>query len=245
MALRRSVGSLITLLALTTGLGVGVAFPGRAASPDLKSLMPESILETEGTIVPAEAVYTFEGQAGQVVTITLESDDFDPVLFLQTATGEEIAFNDDYGGTLNSRIVAELPADGTYRVVARSYAGNGGDFNLLVRLATEYESALAKADALADEERYREALDAYAAAIAIDPNQAQAYLGRAQATIGMIYAEQGPMLEGPGDIPASVRQSIITDLEQAATLVEAEGNENWANALREQADFLRDMEEAN
>lgn len=237
MALRRSVGSLITLLALTTGLGVGVAaLPGRAQEP---------ILKTEGTIVPAEAVYTFAGQAGQVVTITLDSEDFDPVLFLQTATGEEIAFNDDFGGSLNSRIVTELPADGTYRVVARSYSGNGGDFNLMVRLATEYEIVLARAEALTHEDRYSEAMDVYSEAIALDPNQSIGYLGRAQATLGMIYLEQGLMLEGPEDIPAPLRQSIIADLEQAAVLVEAEGDLDWASSLRDQAAFLRGTTNTN
>ena len=64
MALRRPVRSLITLLALASSLGMGlVTAPVKAQ---------ESLLETGGTIVPAESAHTFEGQAGQVVTITLE-----------------------------------------------------------------------------------------------------------------------------------------------------------------------------
>lgn len=231
MALRRPIGSLITLLALTTGLGIGVtSLPARAQQP---------LIETGGTIVPAESVHTFEGEAGQVVTIILESDDFDPVLSLQTATGEEIAFNDDFGGSLNSRIVTEIPADGTYRVVARSYAGNGGDFNLVVRLATDYEIALAEADALSSAERYSDAITAYTQAIDLDPDQAVGYLGRAQATLGQIYLEQGDAIEGPEDIPAAARQSVVADFERAADLIEAEGDTEWANSLREQAAFLQ------
>lgn len=237
MALRRPIGSLITLMALTAGLGIGVAsLPAQAQSP---------IVETRGTIVPAESVHTFEGQAGQVVTITLDSEDFDPVLSLQTSTGEQIAFNDDFGGSLNSRIVAELPADGIYRVVARSYSGNGGDFNLMVRPATEYEVALAKADALTDEDRYSDAIAAYTAAIALDPTQSIGYLSRAQATLGQVYLEQGEMLAGPEDIPAAVLQSVIADFETAADLVEAEGDVNWATSLREQAAFLREIGRTN
>lgn len=235
--LLRPIGSLMTLFALTTGLGMGVA--------SLPAQAQQSIIETGGTIVPAESVHTFEGQAGQMVTIILESDDFDTVLSLQTTTGEEIAFNDDFGGSLNSRIVAEIPADGTYRIVARSYSGNGGDFNLVVRNATEYEVALAKADALSYEERYREAIAAYTAAIAIDSSQAMGYLGRAQAILSQVYVEQGETMEGPEDIPALVRRSVIADFEKAADLVEAEGDVDWANALREQAAFLRDVGEGN
>ncbi|QQE64539.1 hypothetical protein GFS31_12200 [Leptolyngbya sp. BL0902] len=204
-----------------------------------------AIIETGGTIVPAESVHTFEGQAGQVVTITLESEDFDPVLTLQNAAGEEIAFNDDFGGSLNSRIVAELPASGTYRVVARSYSGNGGDFSLTVRLATEFEMALAKADSLTNEGRYSDAIAAYTAAIALDPNQAISYLGRAQATLSQVYMDQGETMEGPEDIPAAARQSMITDFETAADLLEADGDINWAMSLREQAAFLQGGGEGN
>ncbi|MFH7244838.1 MAG: PPC domain-containing protein [Spirulina sp.] len=231
MALRRPVRSLITLLALASSLGMGlVTAPVKAQ---------ESLLETGGTIVPAESIHTFEGQAGQVVTITLESEDFDPVLSLQNSIGEEIAFNDDFGGSLNSRIVAELPADGTYRVVARSYSGNGGDFDLVVRFATEYEVALAEAEALTNAERYTEAIAAYTTAIALAPDQSIGYLGRAQATLGQVYLEQGPAIEGPEDIPAAARQSVVADFEQAADLIEAEGDVEWANSLREQAAFLQ------
>lgn len=237
MALRRPVQSLITLLALASSLGMGlITAPVKAQ---------ESLLETGGTIVPAESRHSFEGQAGQFVTIILESEDFDPVLSLQTATGEEIAFNDDFGGSLNSRIVAELPADGTYRVVARSYAGNGGDFDLVVRFATEYEVALAEAEALANAERYTDAIAAYTTAIALEPDQSIGYLGRAQAILGQVYLEQGSAIEGPEDIPAAARQSVIADFEKAADLLEAEGETEWATSLREQAAFLQGMGEGN
>lgn len=237
MASLRPIGSFITLMTLTTGLGIGVAsLPAQAQSP---------IFETGGTIVPAESVHTFEGQAGQTVTIILESEDFDTVLTLQNEAGEEIAFNDDFGGSLNSRIVAKLPASGTYRVVARSYSGNGGDFNLVVRFATEYEMALAEADALVTAERYADAVSAYTAAIALDPNQSIGYLGRAQATLSQVYVEQGETMEGPQDIPAAARQSVVADFEKAADLLEAEGDVNWAMSLREQAAFLQGAGQEN
>ncbi len=231
MALRRPVRSLITLLTLASSLGMGLVTAPVEAQ--------ESLLETGGTIVPAESAHTFEGQAGQVVTITLESEDFDPVLSLQSSSGEEISFNDDFGGSLNSRIVAELPADGTYRVVARSYSGSGGDFNLIVRLATEYEITLARAESLIGVERYDDAIAAYTEAIELAPDQSLAYLGRAQATLGQVYLEQGATIEGPEDIPEEARQSVVADFEKAADLIEAEGDVEWANSLREQAAFLQ------
>jgi hypothetical protein len=55
----------------------------------------------------------------------LESEAFDPVLSLRGPDDAEIAFNDDFGGTLNSKITIELPEDGVYSVVARSFSGQG------------------------------------------------------------------------------------------------------------------------
>lgn len=233
MASLRPISVLTTVLALTLGSGLSLV-------PSLVRA-EEPFLETDGTIVPAEASYTFEGEAGQTVTITLTSEAFDPVLSLRNEAQEEIAFNDDFGGSLNSRIVAELPADGTYQVVARSYSGNGGDFNLVVRLATDYEISLARAESLIGVERYSEAIAAYTDAIALDPDQPLGYLGRAQATLGQVYLEQGTSIEGPEDIPAAARESVIADFEKAADLIEADGDVEWANSLREQASFLRGM----
>jgi hypothetical protein len=67
-----------------------------------------------------ETLYFFEGKAGDVVQIEMiasESADLDAYLYLTTVENEIIAQNDDYFG-LNSRIVARLPADGTYQIVA-------------------------------------------------------------------------------------------------------------------------------
>lgn len=231
MASLRRFSSMITVLALAAGAGWGmVAAPVQAEQP---------ILQTEGTIVPAEQRYTFDGQAGQVVAITLDSEDFDPVLALFNEAGEEIAFNDDFGNTLNSKIVAELPEDGTYTIVARSYSGQGGDFQVVVRTATAFEAAFASAENLTMEGLYPEAIASYTEAIALDESQPLAYLGRAQARLGQIYFEQGDAIEGPEDIPADLREQVIEDLEQSATLLDAEGSSDLAESLRAQISFLR------
>lgn len=66
----------------------------------------------------AGVTYTFEGAAGDVITIDATSDDFDPYLILQDADGAELASDDDSGERLNAQIAAfELPADGTYTII--------------------------------------------------------------------------------------------------------------------------------
>lgn len=89
---------------------------------------------TEGTIAIGDVVsgdlseaapsveYIFFGASGDVVTITLTSDDFDTYLYLLDANGFELVFDDDGGGGVNSQIAAfTLPADGMYTVVVDSY----------------------------------------------------------------------------------------------------------------------------
>jgi tetratricopeptide (TPR) repeat protein len=219
-----------------TGLTAGIVLPQPAQA--------ETLLENRGTITPAEATYTFEGTAGQALTITLDSEDFDPVLLLLDSNGDEVAFNDDFGGSLNSKIIITLPADDTYTVVARSFAGDGGDYDLVVRDSTAFELTFAAAEALVAEEDYDGAIAAYTEAIDLDPDQASAYLGRAQAILAQTYVEQGEQIEGPADIPLAVRERVIADFEQAADLIEAsDGGEGWADSLREQAAVLRQVED--
>lgn len=206
------------------------------------SAQTDTVLQEAGTIYPAEVTYTFEGTAGQAITITLDSDDFDPVLSLMGPGEMEIAANDDFGGTLNAKIIVELPEDGAYTVIAKSFSGQGGDYDLVVRTSTEFETTYARAEALVLAEDYAGAIAAYTQAIDIDSEQSSAYLGRAQATLGQVYLEQGDAIQGPGDIPLEAREAVIADFEQAATLFDANGAADWAASLREQIEELRDAD---
>jgi hypothetical protein len=68
-----------------------------------------------------EVRYTYEGQAGQIITIDLSSRDFDAYLQLLDSDGEELEANDDSAGLLDSQIGPfEIPADGTYTIVVTS-----------------------------------------------------------------------------------------------------------------------------
>ena len=59
-------------------------------------------------------VYAFEGQAGAVLSMTLESLDFDAYLWLIAPNGEKLAENDDVAaGNLNSWLTVTLPTTGT------------------------------------------------------------------------------------------------------------------------------------
>lgn len=86
------------------------------------------------------ANYTFEGSAGDRITIELTSTDFDPAVVLFNPSEDQIAFNDDAAG-LDSRISGfELPDDGTYTIIVDGYRGMSGRRQLEGSFALTLES---------------------------------------------------------------------------------------------------------
>ena len=95
-------------------------------------------LETGDSQLPNDSsfydMYAFQGNAGQSITISLESQEFDTYLFLLDPDNEQIAENDDISeNNKNSAITITLPASGTYRVIVNSYDAEGkGNYSLSV-----------------------------------------------------------------------------------------------------------------
>lgn len=80
---------------------------------------------------PAEA-WSLEGRAGQRVVIDLVSEAFDAYLFLSGPGLERPLSDDDGAGRCDSRIELQLPASGTYRVVASTLGATGaGPYRLV------------------------------------------------------------------------------------------------------------------
>jgi hypothetical protein len=77
-------------------------------------------------------VWTFSGNAGDVVTISMTSADFDTFLDLYGPTLLRVAMDDDGGGDTNSEISSVvLSATGIYTIVARSFSPEGaGSYTL-------------------------------------------------------------------------------------------------------------------
>lgn len=80
--------------------------------------------------------YTFTGQAGQRISITMSSQEFDSYLILLDSNGNTIA-QDDGAGSLNAQIDVVLPVDGIYIIYADSHNGEGGTYTLQ---ASKYRS---------------------------------------------------------------------------------------------------------
>jgi hypothetical protein len=80
--------------------------------------------------------YSFQGTAGQAISISLNSNDFDTFLFLLDADGEVIAQDDDGGTGVNSRIpdfggAVTLPTTGTFFIGANAFDDEeSGDYTV-------------------------------------------------------------------------------------------------------------------
>jgi hypothetical protein len=113
-----------------------IAAPG-GASGDQRVLRPGStvsgsLTRTDPTLSRGEHyhTYTFQGQAGDRVVISLSSDEFDTYLGV-LRDGAVLASNDDAGGTTNSQVELTLPATGAYAVRVTSFgAGETGRYTL-------------------------------------------------------------------------------------------------------------------
>jgi len=104
--------------------GARILRPGRTSSGTLSS--SDATLD-DGSYYQD---WSFTGQSGENVTITLRSSDFDAYLML-IGGGEIIGSDDDSGGGTDSSVSITLPSTGTYTVRANTYAqGEAGGFTM-------------------------------------------------------------------------------------------------------------------
>ena len=97
--------------------------PGTPVNGDLATT--DCRLPADGSFIDT---YTFNGTAGQNVSITMTSSAFDTYLFLLAPGGSELAFDDNHGGGANAHIPSSdkptftgvLPVSGTYTIYANS-----------------------------------------------------------------------------------------------------------------------------
>lgn len=128
--------------------------------------------------------WIFEGSAGQAISASLRSTEFDAYLLLAQQTPDDLVIlteDDDSAGGTDARVNYVLPANGTYALLANSfYAGEVGAYTLTL------EAGSGPAASLSDEEFARrypgggDPSDRYALLVGIDD-----------------YAGIGSSLEGP------------------------------------------------
>lgn len=82
----------------------------------------------------AFAAWFYEGRAGEQITVTMRSGDFDTYLHIgQQGMTETLGTDDDGAGGTNSQLNVTLPRDGMYVIIANMLsAGNSGAYTLEV-----------------------------------------------------------------------------------------------------------------
>lgn len=116
----------------SAGADVRQISAGQTVSSELDADDPNAPF-LRGTYEPI----TFEGQAGQVATITMNSDRGDTFLYLYGPDGNIVAQNDDYNG-LDSQIRTPLEENGEYTIIATSF-DDDATFDYELSLETSFE----------------------------------------------------------------------------------------------------------
>ncbi len=110
------------------------------------ALMPSSIaidgssvrgrLNSSSNLLPDNSyfdAYTFEGRAGQRISITMDSDQLNSYLLLYGPNQEDLGQDDDSGDGHNARLDVTLPVNGSYLLLANSYsASEQGQYKLSI-----------------------------------------------------------------------------------------------------------------
>lgn len=117
--------------------------PGAAARAGAVSARPASMGNSQGASMPGVRIgetvngsltsndslypdgsyfkfYQFTATAGQVITIDLSSDDFDPVLIVRGDDLDASVINDDGGPGCSSRVSRAFPSRGPYRILVNT-----------------------------------------------------------------------------------------------------------------------------
>ncbi|MDB9503380.1 CHAT domain-containing protein [Spirulina major CS-329] len=139
------------------------------------------VIEGELTTNSAQAdgkyfnAHTITGRANEQIVIDLVAEEFDPLLIVLDADGQDIAGDNDGGEGLNARLTLEFPADGEYLLaVVAVEPGTTGQYRITTQAATAGDVALARANQLNQQGiqlyragRYAEAEPLYQRALAI------------------------------------------------------------------------------
>lgn len=121
------VPCLLAFYAITSHMICPLAIAGRAKEKSKAEVK-------KGELNAKFKEIAYEMKAGTIYQIDLESKKFDTILFIKNPAGKAVAFDDDGGEGLNSRLLFVAPEAGTFKLGVTSYQGKGaGPFTLTIR----------------------------------------------------------------------------------------------------------------
>lgn len=133
----RRAGQLAGLAALACALSIAEAGAAQVPLLDVASVLPSRQSERAGPDAPGPAEHRLNLAAGQRVIVSAQSSEFDTLVqVLRPGEARPLAENDDFGGSLNSRLVFTADRPGEYLVKVSSFsAEDGGSYQLRVEPA--------------------------------------------------------------------------------------------------------------
>jgi thiol-disulfide isomerase/thioredoxin len=141
----RASGTALALWLLAgIALVAGPALYAKDKKDDSKPLKIEGELTKDDPVDKAmrnshHKVHPFKMVAGKAYQIDLMSKDFDAFLRVEDPKGKQVAYDDDGGDGLNSRIFYEADKDGEYKIYATTFPpGQTGKYTLVI---AEYDAA--------------------------------------------------------------------------------------------------------
>jgi hypothetical protein len=116
----------LSLMLLLMALALGVSAQ-EAISPGTA---------VEGNYDGSAVTYSIDASAGQLLIISMMSEDLDSFIRVEQ-NGAELATDDDGGGYPNALLAFVVPADGSYDIVAdQAFGSDSGAFTLQVDVTT-------------------------------------------------------------------------------------------------------------
>jgi hypothetical protein len=157
------VGNYVLNLAETTGGSVPTAGGGSPGEMSVAAgaTVQGSLASGDSTLNSGEFAdtWTYEGSAGERLTINMSSSDFDTYLMLRSNVGLNEDNDDIVAGNTDSTLSVTLPAAGTYRIIATSYSpGDSGNYTLA--LSSSATPSSGGSSTLVSGQHRRETLDA-------------------------------------------------------------------------------------
>jgi len=107
----------------------------------VEGLDSEQVAQHDGTLGAGDEraydgklfdVYEIDGEAGETLSVTVESDDFDTVVYVSNPDGTNLGRNDDGNDGTNSELIVRLYESGTHKVFVTALSDDSGDYTLTI-----------------------------------------------------------------------------------------------------------------
>lgn len=101
-------------------------------------LQKNGILDSNSRVLARDGslfeIFSFNGQAGQVIQVDLISRDFHPYLVLLSPNSQFLKENNGLPSRKSASVIVELPYTGTYKAIVNAYDRKGkGEYQLIVK----------------------------------------------------------------------------------------------------------------